>query len=168
MNQYLKYINSDTWRNKSKAFRNVMLNRCSVMPFLRSSDGHHMTYANLEHEIFLRDVVPLSKAVHGTVHNISIAFFLKHDNHFIRFFINWLLLRPSCLFWFVTLTVLNLASKFVGRKNIAIVSMASAFTFGYMAIVTTKYQLIYGFLCFVFANFYFVFTPNIKLQIKPR
>lgn len=160
-NRYLAYLGSDKWRQKSKLFRNVMLNRCCVLPFLRSNDAHHMTYANLEHEIFLRDVVPLSNLIHdGIVHPIARLIFLKHDNHFIRFFINWLLLRPSCLFWFVTLTLLNLLSKIIGRKTIAIASIILAFAFGYIASVNPKYQLTYGAICFVFTNIYFVFEKK--------
>jgi len=162
-NRYLTYLGSDRWRQKSKSFRNVMLNRCCVLPFLKSNDAHHMTYKNLEHEIFLRDVVPLSKGVHNFVHGAARLIFLKHDNHFIRFFINWLLLRPSCLFWFVTLTLLNLLSllsKVIGRKTIAIASIILAFLFGYMASVSIKYQPIYGALCFVFTNIYFVFEKK--------
>ncbi len=160
-NRYLAYLGSDKWRQKSKAFRNVMLNRCCVLPFLKSNDAHHMTYANLEHEIFLRDVVPLSNFIHdGIVHPIARLIFLKHDNHTIRFFINWLLLRPSCLFWFAVLTLLNLLSKFIGRKNIAIASLMFAFTFGYIASVSLRYQLVYGALCFVFVNVYFVFEKK--------
>ena len=160
MNKYIEYINSDKWHNKSKWFRNVMLNRCAVLPFLKSSDAHHMTYANLEYEIFLRDVVPLSRGVHSTVHNICRVFFLKHDNHSIRFFVNWFLLRPSCLFWFLVLTTLNLASKVVGHKPIAIASILFASVFGYLAIITTKHQLVFNLFCFIFMNLYFVFKKK--------
>lgn len=155
MNRYIEYINSDKWKQKSRVFRGVMLNRCSVFPFLISNDAHHMTYRNLEHEIFLRDVVPLSKGVHSLVHKVARLGFLKHDNHFIRFILNWVLLRPSCLFWLVSLTLLNIASKIIGRKTVAIASLAFALIFGYVASV--KYQLFYGLLCFAFTNFYFVF-----------
>ena len=160
MNKYLAYLGSAKWRQKSKAFRNVMLNRCSVLPFLKSSDAHHMTYSNLEHEIFLRDVVPLSRGIHSTVHNICRVFFLKYDNHFIRFFVNWLLLRPLCLFWFATLTVLNLLSKIVGHKPISIASMLFASVFGYLTIVSPKYQFINGLFCFITANLYIVFKKK--------
>jgi len=160
MNKYIKYINSEEWHNKSKWFRNIMLNRCAVLPFLKSSDAHHMTYTNLEHEIFLRDVVPLSRCVHSTVHNICRVLFLKHDNHFIRFFVNWLLLRPSCLFWFAVLTLLNLLSKIIGRENLSITLLILTIIAGYLTVGNARYQVICGILTCIFAVTYIVFQKK--------
>jgi hypothetical protein len=67
-NRYKTYIISDTWRSKSKKCRNLNRNRCVLFPWLRSNHAHHLHYRNLESELPVRDIVPLSKIAHNLVH----------------------------------------------------------------------------------------------------
>ena len=126
-NELIKHMNSDAWRRRSRFFRNVMLNRDCVFPFLKSQDAHHMTYRNLKHEIFLRDVVPLNKKFHlGVLHPFMRLYHRKHDIRQLSFLVNWLVLRPSCLFWFLILTPLALLTKAFGWKLVSTTLLAIA------------------------------------------
>ena len=68
MNQYLYYINSTEWKQKSRNIQKMTKNRCIVFPWLRSNHTHHLTYRNLKHEIAIRDCVPVSKFAHKILH----------------------------------------------------------------------------------------------------
>ena len=154
MNKYHTYITSPEWRRKTAIFRHLMRDRCAVLPLLKSNDAHHMTYANLEHEIFLRDCVPLSKVVHlSIVHPVSRLFVYKHDIHFIRFFVNWLFLRPICLFWFLSFLAIGFLSKLIGQKITLTILELLVLVFGYLALL----HPIYWVAVFVFVNFFVVF-----------
>ena len=118
---YHEYLDSAEWHQKSKFFRSVMLNRDCVFPFLPSQDAHHMTYRNLTEEIFLRDAVPLNKTFHlNYLHPFMRLWHKKRDIPFLRFWVNWLILRPSCAFWFVWLTAIAIVTKTFGWKPVAI------------------------------------------------
>lgn len=67
--RYRNYINSPKWKKKSKFLCTIVTGgRCVLFPWLRSSQGHHLTYRNLENEWAIRDVVPLSPIAHKIVH----------------------------------------------------------------------------------------------------
>lgn len=154
MNRYYTYIHSPEWRRKATVFRHLMRDRCAVLPLLKSNDAHHMTYANLEREIFLRDCVPLSKFIHlGIVHPISRLFLYKHDIHFVRFFVNWLFLRPICLFWFLSFLAIGFLSKLIGQKTTLICLEVLILLAGYLALS----RPIYWVAVFVFVNLFVVF-----------
>jgi hypothetical protein len=67
-NQYLAYIHSTKWKHKSKHCQQLTKYHCIIFPWLRSNHAHHLTYHNLENEIPVRDIVPLSKIAHSIVH----------------------------------------------------------------------------------------------------
>jgi hypothetical protein len=67
-NQYLAYIYSAKWKNKSKGCQQLTKSHCIIFPWLRTNHAHHLTYRNLKNEIPVRDIVPLSKIAHSIVH----------------------------------------------------------------------------------------------------
>lgn len=67
-NFYKSYIISPEWRVKSKACIMKTKNRCVLLPFMLARHTHHLTYKNLGKEMFIRDIVPLSKVAHKLVH----------------------------------------------------------------------------------------------------
>lgn len=151
---YHAYLASPEWHRKASKIQRIMFKRCAVLPFLKSSDTHHMTYRNLEHEMFLRDCVPLSKFIHrDIVHPVSRLFHRKHDIKWIRFCFNWLLLRPSCLFWFIWLGLTLLFIQILGRKIPLTVIEFLVLVFGYLAIANPIYWLA----CYVLGVSFFVF-----------
>ena len=159
---YQSYIHSREWQQKSRKYRGIMFNRCSVFPFLKSGSTHHMTYSNLGREVLLRDCVPLSNTTHYyIVHPIARLFHKKHDIHSVRFFVNWLLLRPLFLFWFILLSFLKLWSKLIGRKLVAAIAITLAGIFGYAlwqpTFLLPGYQWFYAIGCYVSLVCYSVF-----------
>lgn len=66
--EYYEYINSETWKSKSKHCQSLTGNRCVMFPWLRSRSSHHLTYDNFKRELPLRDIVPLSGFAHWMVH----------------------------------------------------------------------------------------------------
>lgn len=93
-NEYLDYIKTPQWRNKSKQIQGMSANHCILFPWLKSNDAHHLTYKNLKNEIPIRDIVPLSRYAHNIVH---LPIFWKT---FLRIWINWLL-RSLAIFWII-------------------------------------------------------------------
>lgn len=62
--QYRRYMRSPKWRKKSDFAKWLTRRRCVVFPWLRATNSHHLTYRNLEHELPVRDIVPLSELAH--------------------------------------------------------------------------------------------------------
>ena len=57
---------SPEWKKKSKHVQRMTSNHCILFPWIKSNHAHHLTYQNLEREMPVRDIVPLSKtAVKG-------------------------------------------------------------------------------------------------------
>ncbi len=151
-NEYYEYLNSAEWHRKSRFFQGVMQNRDCVFPFLKTQDAHHMTYRNLKHEVFLRDVVPLNKTFHLKIlHPFMRLWHRKHDLPFLRFWVNWLLLRPSCAFWFVWLTAIALTAKIIGWKPVALTLGAISAIATLLALnpAKSKYALMYWAIAYV-------------------
>jgi len=151
---YQAYIHSKDWQQKSRKFRSIMFDRCAVFPFLKSNQTHHMTYANLSRELLLRDCIPLSNFVHhGIVHPVSRLFHRRHDIHAVRFFVNWLLLRPSLLFWLLVLGLANLWAKLIGKKMVAAIAFVFTGVFGYALLQPTflpsEYKYVYAIAAYV-------------------
>ncbi len=93
-NQYLTYIYSPKWKNKSKHCQKLTKNHCIIFPWLKSHHAHHLTYQNLENEIPIRDIVPLSKTAHSIVH--WSVFWESPLRPWINFY-----LRLSMIFWII-------------------------------------------------------------------
>ena len=87
--EYSFYVRSPQWRKKASNFRTMTGGRCSLLPWLASTDAHHLTYKNLQNEIFLRDCVPLSRTAHAWVHNGFVGKWLWTDIKFRRRFMNF-------------------------------------------------------------------------------
>jgi hypothetical protein len=97
-NQYLTYVHSPEWKNKSKSCQQLTKNHCVVFPWLKSNHCHHLTYKNLKNEIPIRDTVPLSKTAHSIIHW---GIFWKTP---LRLPINYLLRLLTiiwAIFWFI-------------------------------------------------------------------
>jgi hypothetical protein len=67
-NEYLTWIKSAQWREKSKMIQKVSGNYCVLFPCLKSRHCHHLTYRNMTKEKVFRDCVPLSITAHKLVH----------------------------------------------------------------------------------------------------
>lgn len=114
MNKYHQYIQSKQWRSKCKFIKSVTCGRDAIFPFLKASHVHHLTYRNLEHELFLRDVIPLHPITHSLIHGICRLGVRRHDIIPIRTALNWLILRPLACLWL--LPILALAVLFALAK----------------------------------------------------
>lgn len=97
--EYQTYIISQKWRSKSSKCQAMTGKRCVLFPWLRSRHAHHLTYKNLEHEIPVRDIVPLSKAAHWIVH-LPILWRFCNKVSPVRVLVN-LVLRSLFVFWIV-------------------------------------------------------------------
>lgn len=78
-NEYFSYINSPEWKGKSRFFRSLTNNRCSIFPWLKATDAHHLTYDNLRDEYYIKDCIPVSRFVHNIIHNNPIGKFFWDD-----------------------------------------------------------------------------------------
>lgn len=67
-NEYLVWIKSPLWREKSKSTQRLTGNYCVLFPWLKSRHCHHLTYRNMTKEKAFRDCVPLSITAHKLVH----------------------------------------------------------------------------------------------------
>lgn len=68
-NEYLSYIRSPEWYKKSAGAIAKTGKRCVMFPWLTATDAHHLTYRNLGSEIYIRDIIPLSRCAHDLIHN---------------------------------------------------------------------------------------------------
>lgn len=91
-NKYKTYIISDEWRAKSRNVRDLTNNHCVLFPWMKANHAHHLTYQNMENEIPVRDIIPLSKTAHSIVHW---RIFWKTR---LRIWMN-LILRLLAIFW---------------------------------------------------------------------
>jgi hypothetical protein len=87
--KYSFYIRSPQWRKKASHFRTMTGGRCVLLPWLASTDAHHLTYRHLESEKYLRDCVPLSRNAHDWVHKGFIGQWLWTDIKTRRPFMNF-------------------------------------------------------------------------------
>lgn len=92
--EYYDYIYSNVWYYKSNLCRQALNGRCTLFPFLKAHDAHHLNYKHFKSEWLIRDIVPLSRIAHGVVHW---KIFWKTK---LRFLIN-LILRSLFIFWWV-------------------------------------------------------------------
>ena len=73
-NEYIKYINSETWENKRQTrllFDDFMCQMCgSRGTQINPLQIHHMTYKNLGHETMETDLVTLCSNCHKAVHKM--------------------------------------------------------------------------------------------------
>ncbi len=98
---YRSYIHSKEWRSKTKRFHSLLMHRDCLIPLLKANDIHHMTYHGLGKEIFIIDVVPVSKFTH---------FFADRLRWCMPFN---MLLRASCLFWTIAFIPLHIVKPFL-------------------------------------------------------
>lgn len=71
--QYKRYIYSQEWRSRTANYRLRTGGRCVLLPWLVARDTHHLTYRNLENELYIRDCVPLSRTAHDWIHHSKIG-----------------------------------------------------------------------------------------------
>lgn len=83
--EYLTYIHSPQWKIKSKQCQQLTLHHCVLFPWHKSNHAHHLTYHNLEYEMPVRDIVPLSDLAHEIAH---LWLFWSTP---LRYGMNWLL-----------------------------------------------------------------------------
>ena len=93
--QYIQYIRSKKWRDFCNYVHATTGHHCVLFPWLKSNHVHHLHYANLEKEVIVFDVVPLSRFAHSIIH-----FPILWKNKKIRFYVN-ILLRVLYIFWFL-------------------------------------------------------------------
>ena len=153
--EYQSYIHSREWQQKSRKMRGIMSDRCAVFPFLKSNNTHHMTYANLGREVLLRDCIPLNGFVHnGIVHPIARLFHRRHDIHSVRFLLNWLVLRPSLMFWLTVFGFASLWAMLISKRLVAVISFGLAALFGHAILSTPTASIrdkcIFWFITYVF------------------
>ncbi|BCL39777.1 hypothetical protein [Nostoc sp. MS1] len=105
--EYLAYIHSPQWKAKSKQCQQLTLNHCVFLPWHKSNHAHHLTYNNLEYEMPVRDIVPLSNFAHEIVH---LWFFWNTP---VRSVVNWLLrlLMLFCVVFWQVIWVLKQLTK---------------------------------------------------------
>jgi len=89
--EYSYYIRSAQWHDKACRFRRNTGGRCVLLPWLASTDAHHLTYRNLQNEKYLRDCVPLSRTAHNWVHKSFIGKWLWSDIKYRRPFMNFVI-----------------------------------------------------------------------------
>lgn len=67
--QYRNYIRSDRWLKgwRRQLTLRLLLGGCVLLPFLRATQADHLTYKNLEHELPIRDLVPVHPASHAVI-----------------------------------------------------------------------------------------------------
>jgi hypothetical protein len=70
--EYRAHLQSPSWRATARSTLALTKHRCALIPLLRASEAHHMSYRRLGREWVWLDTVPLSWAGHAIVH----AFFL--------------------------------------------------------------------------------------------
>lgn len=93
-NEYLMYIMSSEWRQKSLNVQRMTQNHCILFPWLLSNHAHHLTYRNMKREMPIRDIIPLSRKAHSLVHTPLLW------KSWLRPWINFLL-RLLMVFWIV-------------------------------------------------------------------
>ena len=95
--EYLNYINSSEWKDKSKKCQGLTRKHCILFPWLKSRHTHHLTYKNMKSEIPIRDTVPLSVTAHKIIH-----WRIFWKNKKVRLYINYFLrfcMVCSIVFW---------------------------------------------------------------------
>lgn len=89
--EYFEYINSRIWKDKSASFQSKTAGRCSLLPWLRANDSHHLTYDNFKNESFLRDCIPVSRFAHNLIHKSPIGSYFWNDIRWRRRWMNFFL-----------------------------------------------------------------------------
>ncbi|WP_242063077.1 hypothetical protein [Nostoc sp. FACHB-145] len=102
--EYLSYIRSSQWKNKSINCQKLTNFHCIIFPWYKSSHAHHLTYDNLKFELPVKDIVPLSKTAHSLVHW---GIFWKTP---LRVGVNWLL-RLLMVISVITWAIIQTANR---------------------------------------------------------
>ena len=79
--EYYEYINSKKWKGRSRFYQFITAGRCSIFPWLPANCSHHLTYDNLYKEVYWRDCIPLSNAVHQWIHFGKVGAYYWQDQH---------------------------------------------------------------------------------------
>jgi len=95
--EYLNYINSSEWKDKSKKCQFLTRKHCILFPWLSSRHTHHMTYRNMKSEIPIRDTVALSVTAHKIVH-WRIFWKNKKVRPYVNYFLRFCMVS-SIIFW---------------------------------------------------------------------
>lgn len=92
-NAYQRHVSmeSTSWRLRRLATFALTWGRDAVFPLLPAQDAAHLSYRHLEHEIPVRDIVPLNRATHRIVDKLR-------ADHRLAPYVN-AYVRLSCLAW---------------------------------------------------------------------
>jgi hypothetical protein len=98
--QYRAYIQSDRWRKgwRRQATLAMLLGQDCICPLLPATQADHLTYRNLEHELPLRDLVPLNRHTHQLVTMLRDVLRAVLGRKTGNFLMAWFL-RGCVLFW---------------------------------------------------------------------
>lgn len=128
-NEYLTYIRSPQWYEKSAKTIEKTGKRCVMFPWLRATDTHHLTYKNLKSEIYIRDTVPLSRCAHDLIHDSALSLLIwqgpgKKGTAPLRVSFNYLLrlLAIALTLWTIAESIVRILIALVrittGKKKV--------------------------------------------------
>lgn len=86
--EYVNYKNSAEWRALSLRIKGYTGWRCSLKPWHRATDSHHLTYRNMGHELFVRDCIPLCRNCHNSIDKSPIGAWFWNDINGRRVWMN--------------------------------------------------------------------------------
>jgi hypothetical protein len=66
--EYRAHLSSPAWRATARSTLRLTKGRCALIPLLRASEAHHVSYRRLGHEWVWLDTIPLSWIGHKLVH----------------------------------------------------------------------------------------------------
>jgi hypothetical protein len=115
--EYREYILSEGWRKRSLLIRHCTLNRDALMPLLKANHADHLTYRNMESELFLRDCVPLNFATHWVVTQLRKILRWAIGRNLANTIVAWVM-RIICVAWLPVIYLAYIASRFLMWKTI--------------------------------------------------
>lgn len=94
-----------TWVFRSKLCKVLLLGRCCICPLLPGGDAAHLTYKNIEHELPLRDIVPMNRFFHRIFDSQLLKPFRPVLNWLVRgLYLFWIGVEAWALWWFYGFT----------------------------------------------------------------